>query len=158
PSGLPAAFLEPAGNALNDIVGRFARTHGPFSSAQISQRFGLPETAMRQTLRQFESSGRILEGHFRPGWTGTERCDANVLRLIRQKTLAKLRRQIEPVDHSVYGRFLPAWHRIGVERKGIEALLEVIGQIQGYAVPASVFEDQILRARIPDYDPRDLDT
>ena len=80
------------------------------------------------------------------------------LRLIRQKTLAKLRRQIEPVDHSVYGRFLPVWHRIGVDRKGPEALLEVIGQIQGYSVPASVLEDQILRARIPDYDPRDLDT
>src|SRR5262249_10225340 len=69
----------------------------------------------------------------------------------------KLRHQIEPVDHAVYGRFLPVWHRIGVERKGAEAVLEVIGQIQGYAVPASVLEDQILRARVQEYDPRDLD-
>jgi ATP-dependent Lhr-like helicase len=157
PAGLPSAFLESSANALTDIVARFGRTHGPFSITQVSERFGLNPAVAHRSLRLLEAGGRVLEGHFRPGGTGTEWCDANVLRIIRQRTLAKLRHQIEPVDHAVYGRFLPVWHRIGVERQGAEAVLEVIGQIQGHAVPASVLEDQILRARVQDYDPRDLD-
>src|SRR5262249_9781375 len=157
PAGVPSAFLQSSNNALTDMVARFGRTHGPFSLTQVSERFGLSPGVVHRSLRLLEAGGRVLEGHFRPNGTGTEWCDANVLRIIRQRTLAKLRHQIEPVDHAVYGRFLPVWHRIGVERKGAEAVLEVIGQIQGYAVPASVLEDQILRARVQEYDPRDLD-
>jgi ATP-dependent Lhr-like helicase len=157
PPDLPSAFLEPTGDAITDLVARFARTHGPFSVAEVSRRFGLSNAAVARVLQQLESHGRVLEGHFRPGGSGMEWCDANVLRTIRQRTLAKLRRQIEPVEHAVYGRFLPVWHRIGVERRGPEAVLEVITQIQGYPVPASVLEDQILRVRIQEYDPRDLD-
>jgi ATP-dependent Lhr-like helicase len=157
PLSLPAAFLDSSGDAVVDLVARFARTHGPFSTARLSARFGITDAVARRALRELEGSGRMLEGHFRPDATGVQWCDSNVLRTIRQRTLAKLRHEIEPVEHTVYGRFLPAWHGIGIQRKGPEAVLEVVGQIQGYPLPASVLEDQVVRARIPDYDARDLD-
>jgi ATP-dependent Lhr-like helicase len=157
PAGLPAAFLESPDDPLGDLVGRFGRTHGPFAASDAGARFAVPERAAQRALRSMEARGRVLEGHFRPAGAGPEWCDANVLRTIRQRTLAKLRHQIEPVEHAVFGRFLPVWHQIGVDRAGPEALLEVIGQLQGYPIPASVLEDQVLRARIRDYDPRDLD-
>jgi len=157
PAGIPASLLVTTTDALQDLVARFARTRGPFVVADVARRFALSDPVIHRTLRQLESRGRVLEGEFQPGGTGTEWCDANVLRTIRQRTLAKLRHQIEPVEHAVYGRFLPRWHRIGVERKGPDALLEVIAQIQGYPIPASILEDQILRVRLTDFDPHDLD-
>jgi len=157
-SGLPAAFLESVKDPLTEIIGRFARTHGPFVVSEISRRYQLSEPVVTGALRRLEVVGRVIEGEFRPGQSGKEWCDTEVLRTIRQRTLAKLRHQIEPVEHAVYGRFLPVWHRIGVERKGPEAALEVIAQIQGYPIPASVLEDQVLRARVQEYDPRDLDS
>ncbi len=157
PVGVPSVFLAPVQDPLADLISRFARTHGPFVTPDVAKRYGLTNDVVYRVMRQLERNGRVFEGEFRPAGIGKEWCDANVLRMIRQKTLAKLRHQVEPVEHAAYGRFLPVWHRIGVERQGPEAVLEVVAQIQGYPVPASVLEDQILRARIQDYDPRDLD-
>jgi ATP-dependent Lhr-like helicase len=158
PPGMPRAFLQDVADPLGDIIGRFARTHGPFTTEEIARRLALAPGVVRRRLRQLEMNGRVLEGEFRPGGAGREWCDTNVLRTIRQRSLARLRHQVEPVEHTVYGRFLPAWHRVGEDREGPEALLEAIGQIQGYAAPASVLEDQILRTRVKNYDPRDLDS
>ena len=138
-------------------MSRFARTRGPFAAAELEGRYRLAGTVTKRVLKDLEIAGRVLEGEFRPGKTGKEWIDANVLRTLRQRSLAKLRHQIEPVDHSAFGRFLPVWHRIGVERESPEAILEVIAQIQGYPIPASVLEDQVMRARVHDYDPHDLD-
>ncbi len=157
PKGVPPPFLQAVPDALDDVLARFARTHGPFVIPEASKRFGLPDSVVQRVLRNLERTGRILEGEFRPGCSGREWCDANVLRTVRQRTLAKLRHQIEPVEPAAYGRFLPVWHRIGVHRQGPEAVLEVVAQIQGCPVPASVLEDQIFHARIPHYDPRDVD-
>lgn len=150
PTGVPPAFLKAVKDPLEDLAGRFARTRGPFTAEDAAQRLGLSVRLMRHALRRLEMEGRVV-------LLGPEWCDTNVLRLIRQKTLAKLRHQIEPVEHAAYGRFLPAWHRIGVNREGPEALLEVIGQIQGYAIPASVLEEHVLKVRLKNYQSGDLD-
>jgi ATP-dependent helicase Lhr and Lhr-like helicase len=157
PSGLPSVFLERTEDPQFDLIGRFARTRGPFLIEEASRRFGLSASSIHDVLMELEAQGKVIEGEFRPGVEGREWCDSNVLRTIRQRTLAKLRHQIEPVEPAVYGRFLPVWHRIGEERQGLEAVLEAVSQIQGYPVPASVLEDQVLRARVGKYDPRDLD-
>lgn len=158
PSGLPDAFLEKVADPLGDLLSRYARTHGPFHGFAAAERFGLGAAPVQQILEKLEQAGRVVQGQFRAGRTGQEWCDAGVLRAIRQKSLAKLRREVEPVEPPVYGRFLTEWHRIGAARKGPDALLEVIEQLQGYPIPASVLESQVLPARLQDYDSRDLDS
>src|SRR5262249_24077905 len=131
---LPPAFLKPTGNPLRDLIARYARTRGPFRLADAAARFGLSAVPVGDGLQDLEVSGRVLQGEFRPGETGRECCDANVLRTIRQRTLAKLRHQIEPLEPPAFARFLPAWHGIGgehPENPGTEELLEVIRRIQG---------------------------
>lgn len=156
-SKLPSAFLQPVATPVSDLISRYARTHGPFQLKEAASRFGLGDAAVEMVLAGLEDLGKVLQGEFKPGGSGREWCDTNVLRVLRLKSLARLRKEVEPVEREAYARFLPAWHQIGSNRKGSEALLEILEQLQGYPLPISVLENQILPARIKDYDPRDLD-
>jgi ATP-dependent Lhr-like helicase len=96
--------------------------------------------------RRFVVRGRVLEGEFRPGGAGREFVDAGVLRQLRRRSLARLRQEVEAVEPSALGRFAMTWHAIGGHRSGPDALLDVIEQLQGAALPASVLEQDIFAA------------
>ncbi|MCW2862611.1 MAG: box helicase [Actinoallomurus sp.] len=156
PVGVPEAFLEPVADPLADLLSRYARTHGPFHAAEAASRFGLGVAVVTDGLHRLV--GRVSEGEFTPGERGTEWCDAGVLRLLRRRSLARLRAEVEPSPHDALARFLPAWHGIGVTRlRGIDALVQAIEQLQGAAVPASALESLVLPARVPGYSPAMLD-
>jgi ATP-dependent Lhr-like helicase len=155
PPGLPGAFLECVAAPLGDLVARYARTHGPFRAEDAAGRLGIGPAPVETTLRVLETGGRILEGEFRPGGIGREFCDAEVLRALRQRSLARLRHEVEPVSPDAYGRLLLAWQ--GVDRgggalpQGPEALRVAVESLQGAAIPASVLESHVLPARIGNY-------
>ena len=157
PVGLPAAFTEPGEHALRDLVERFARTHGPFTSTQLVGRLGITAEVARLSLAELTGSGRVVAGEFRPGGIGSEWCDAEVLRRLRRRSLAALRKEVEPVDASALARFLPRWQSVGSTRRGADALAEVVGVLQGAAIPASMIEPDVLGLRVQDYRPSDLD-
>ncbi len=157
PTGLPAAFLEPVADALGDLVSRFARTHGPFSALRVAERFGLGMTSVLATLERLAAAGRIVEGAFLPGGTGREWCDAQVLRRIKQSTMARLRREVEPVDPATLTRFLVHWHGVDQPRRGGEALVDAIERLQGVPLPVSDLLNAILPGRVRDFAPADLD-
>jgi len=141
------------------LVARWARTHGPFAAdgRDPARRLGLLPAQVAPVLRTLVAAGRLYEGEFRPGGTGVELCDPEVLRLIRRDTLARLRNEVAPVDAAVLGRFLPRWHGIGSARGGVARLREAIDQLEGIALPFSELERVILPARVPDFQPRMLD-
>ncbi|GAB4330399.1 MAG: ATP-dependent helicase [Dehalococcoidia bacterium] len=157
PLGVPEAFLGPTEDPLGRLVARFARTHAPFVAADVARRWRLPEAMARQALERLEAAGTVVHGAFRPGGAGREWCDVQVLRTIRRRSLARLRREVEPVDQAAYARFLLAWHGIGGEGGGIGRLREVVVQIEGLPLPVSVLERDILPARMGDYRPSMLD-
>jgi ATP-dependent Lhr-like helicase len=157
PPGLPESLLEPVRDPLGDLALRYARTHAPFTAAALATRYGLSDRAAESVLQRLAAQGRLLEGEFRPGGSGREWTDAGVLRLIRRRSLAKLRREVEPVDHAVLGRFAVAWQGIGGRRRGADAVLDVVEQLQGAPLPASILESEVLPARLTGYSPADLD-
>ena len=169
PVGVPEAFLGPAVGALDGLVARYARTHGPFLTPDPAARWGLPVGIVEDVLERLLGAGTILRGEFRPGGAEREWCDPDVLRLLRRRSLARLRREVEPVDAAALGRFLPAWHGIApVAGAGadppqfrgsaaLERLAEVVDQLAGVAIPASVLERDVLPARVPGYTARLLD-
>ncbi|HSD26629.1 MAG TPA: DEAD/DEAH box helicase [Vicinamibacteria bacterium] len=161
PPGLPAAFLERQPHALRDVVSRYARTHGPFTPADVARRFATGEAPILSALGELAKDGRVLEGEFRPGGHGREWCGADVLATLRRRSLAALRKQVEPADPSALARLLADWQGIAPAastRRGPDALLDVVEQLQGTAFPASILERDVLPARIPGYEPGDLDT
>jgi ATP-dependent Lhr-like helicase len=157
PQGLPAAFTDPVERPLDDVVARYARTHVPFTIEELTARFDISFERARVSLTRLEADGRVVYGEFRPGGVEREWCDANVLRILRRRSLAALRHEIEPVDASTYARFLSAWHGVGRGRRGTDALIEALEQLQGVAIPASVLERDVLPARVDGYRPDMLD-
>ena len=158
PQGLPDSLLEPSPHAAQDLARRYARTHGPFTTAGFAARYGLGRATAELLLKELAAAGRLLEGEFRPGGTGREWCDPDVLQSIRRRSLAKLRRQVEPVEPAALGRLITSWQGVVRRRTGLDALLDAIETLQGAPLPASIFETDILAARLEAYNPADLDT
>ena len=158
PPGLPEVWLEKSADPMLSIARRYARTHGPFTTAELARRFAIDPARFEPLLRTLHGEGKLLEGEFRPTGMHLEWCDPEVLRVVRRKTLARLRREIEPVEERVLGRLLARWQGVTVPRRGMEALLDAVGILQGVALPASELEREILPARVANYSPADLDT
>ena len=172
PPGIAESLLVSIADPLGRLLGRYARTHGPFVAAEPASRFGLGIAVVTDALRRLTGSGRLAEGEFRPlGSTevrggdsggGPEFVDAEVLRLLRRRSLAALRAEVEPVEKQALARFLPAWNGIGSIRgadalRGTDGLLRAVEQLAGALVPASALESLILPARISGYAPAMLD-
>jgi len=157
PLDIPDALLQPVRDPLGDLAHRFARTHAPFTADQFAQRYGLARDAAEAVLRRLTSDGRVIEGEFTPGGVEREWTDASVLDQVRRGSLAKLRHEVEPVEPAALGRFITRWHGTIDHRRGADALLDVIEQLQGAPVPASILETEMLPARLDAYDPANLD-
>src|SRR5262245_32271272 len=75
PGGLPDAFLEPVDDALGSVLAGFARSRGPFTTAEAAGRYGLPEPRAAAELAQLEGAGLLVRGELRPGGSEREWCD-----------------------------------------------------------------------------------
>ena len=157
PPGLPDVFLLPVDDPLGTLLGRWARTHGPFLTAEPAARFALPVGVVEALLAARADRGVLLRGEFRPEGREREWCDPEVLRSLRQRSLAALRKEVEPVEAPVLARFLPEWQGVGSDARGVDRLVEVVRQLQGVPIPASVLERDVLSSRVSDWSPRLLD-
>jgi len=157
PLGLPMAFTEPVARPLEELVGRYARTHGPFIAVTVAQRFGAPVERITGALAALEEDERVVIGEFRPEGVSREFCEVDVLRQLRRRSLAALRREVEPVEQQTFARFLPAWHSIPADRRGMEALIGSLGMLSGAALVASTIETDVLPARVQAFRPSMLD-
>src|SRR5690606_28054847 len=154
PIGVPTAFLEPVADPVGDLVSRYLRTHGPFTAADAASRLGLGVAVVTDALRRLAADRRAVEGEFRPGASGTEWVDPEVLRRLRARSLAALRREVEPVPQAALGRFLPDWQHVASERgglRGIDGLVSAIDQLAGLPLPATSWESLVLPSRVRDY-------
>jgi ATP-dependent Lhr-like helicase len=158
PPGLPSAFLQEVPHAPVDLLRRFARTHGPFTTPEAATRFDLLGESVESVLQSLVQSGRVVEGGFRPGGIHREWCDNEVLRAIRRRSLARLRKEVEPVEQRTLARLFTRWQGVVQPRRGLDALLDVIENLQGAPLPASILETEILPARLLGYKSTDLDT
>ncbi len=160
PGGLAEVFLADVPDALARLIARWALTHGPFTTAELHERYGVDVSSV---LRELERAGKLAQGELRPGGTDREWCDIEVLRRLRRATLASLRKEIEPVDERALTAFMPSWQGVGRwragsgRRDGVERLREVLVPLQGLALPVAVWERDVLPARTGSYSQAWLD-
>ncbi|MFI5777375.1 ATP-dependent helicase [Nocardia sp. NPDC051570] len=158
PIGTPAAFIEPVADPLGDLVGRYARTHGPFTLDAVARRFGIGTAVAATALHRLAAEKRVVEGEFTPGAAGAEWCDSEILRRLRRRSLAAARKEVEPVPTAALARFLPAWQHVDTgELRGVDGVAAVVEQLAGVPIPASAWESLVLPARVRDYSPAMLD-
>jgi len=158
PIGVPASFTSAVTDPLGELLGRYARTNGPFTTSQAASRFGLGLRVTADALSRMALDGNLIRGEFVdiPDTVDQQWCDATVLKILRRRSLAALRAQIEPVSTGAYARFLPGWQQLG-EAGGIDGLASVIEQLAGVAIPASAVEPLVFGQRVTDYQPGMLD-
>jgi ATP-dependent helicase Lhr and Lhr-like helicase len=157
PPGLPETFLEEHPDAMRALVRRYARTHGPFPTAQVAARYGVDPLP---PLRELEAEGAMVRGELLPGGTEREWCDAEVLRRVRRSSLARLRKEVEAADTRELARFLPSWQNVDAFRRtgaGIDRLREALVPLQGVALTPKVWEGDVLPRRLGAYSPSWLD-
>lgn len=157
PRGLPSVFTELVEDAIGDLVGRYARTHPPFTVGEVASRFGVAPDAVAPVLSRLADAGRVVKGEFRPGGVSEEFCDVGVLQRLRRRSLARLRREVEPVDTQTYARFLGSWQGIGAPDGPETSLPETLGRLGGLPIVASTLERDVLSARVAGYGPAVLD-
>ena len=157
PLGLPMAFTDPVPRPLEEVVGRYARTHGPFLTADVANRFAASPERIAGALAALEGDERLVVGEFRPEGVSREYCDVDVLRQLRRRSLAALRKEVEPVEQEAFARFLAAWHDIPARRRGMDALVETLSVLSGAALVASTIETDVLPVRIAGFRPSMLD-
>ncbi len=153
PGGLPSVFLESVDEPLASLLLRFARSHGPFTTAEAAARFGLDHAAAEEELGRLERADKLVRGELRPGGTEREWCDPDVLRRLRRASLAALRKEVEPTEQAALGRFLPGWQ--GVDRRA--SLREALVPLQALPLPVALWEAEVLPRRVPGYQPAQLD-
>ena len=164
PPGIPATFTESVADPVGDLLGRYARTRGPFTTREAAERFGLGLRVAGDVLSRMAIDRKLVRGEFTfpdeaSGQVDAEQwCDADVLKILRRRSLAALRAQVEPVSTAAYGRFLPAWQQVGIEKSsGVDGLAAVIDQLSGVPMPASAIEPLVFSPRVHDYQPAMLD-
>jgi ATP-dependent Lhr-like helicase len=150
PSGLPDAYLEGGPDSLRQLVLRYAKGRGPFTTEQANERFGRDVSSI---LVDLEHDEQLVRGELRPGGTEREWCDPDVLRRLRRASLAALRKEVEPVEQEALARFLPGWH--GVDRRA--SLREALVPLQALSLPVALWESEVLPRRVPGYRPEHLD-
>ncbi|WP_298803932.1 DEAD/DEAH box helicase [uncultured Pseudokineococcus sp.] len=176
PVGVPEAFTAPVPDPVGELVSRHARTHVPFTSGALARRLGLGTAVVDAALRRLEQRGRLVRGDLLPdgvrgrlvegpadedgageGDHAEHVCDAEVLRVLRRRSLAALRAEVEPVPPEDLASFLPRWQGVGARLRGAEGLVRVVEQLSGAVLPASALESLVLPARLQRYTPALLD-
>ncbi|MFO0667886.1 MAG: DEAD/DEAH box helicase [Polyangiaceae bacterium] len=157
PQGVPTVYREPRERPLRELVVRYAKTHGPFTAAALAGRYGLSAGSLDEVLSSLVDSQVLARGEFLPGGSGEEFCDAEVLRLVKRKTLATLRNRVEPVSHPTFARFLLSWQGVAYDEREGATLYGALDRLQGYPLTLTDLEEAVLPARIPGYRAGDLD-
>jgi ATP-dependent Lhr-like helicase len=140
---------------------------GPVTIAAIVDQLGLPSGTIDTALAALEGEGFVLRGRFTADAVGSpadpatlEWCERRLLARIHRYTIRTLRAEIEPVSPADFMRFLLEWQGVTSDPRpeGVESLAAVVAQLEGFEVPASAWESDVLAARLNDYDPHWLDS
>ena len=149
-------------DALRDILHSRLELLGPATAAELAAPLGLKADAVQAALRQLEAAGAAMRGDFEQ--QGTEQwCERRLLARMHRYTRERRRQEIQPVPPAAFLRFLFRWHRLAGsgaqdERGENEAgLLEALRRLEGCAVPAAAWEEDLLPARVKHYLPDMLD-
>lgn len=145
--------------ALRRILQGWMDVIGPITAGVLAKKLGLTVASVELGLLALEAAGSVLRGNFTQSETEIEWCERALLSRIHRLTLGRLRQEIEPVTAADFMRFLLSWQHVHPmsRLRGREGVIEIIGQLQGLELPARAWEQQVLAARISEYDPTDLE-
>jgi ATP-dependent Lhr-like helicase len=160
PSEPRAADADPSrGSALVEILRGRLEGLGPVSPIALAAPLGLEAGEIAEALEALRAEGVAMRGRFTPGANTEEWCERRLLARVHGYTIKRLRSEIEPVAARDFLRFLFAWQHVSADsrRQGPAALAAMVAQLEGFEAPAGAWENEILAARVSDYEAAWLD-
>ena len=142
---------------LTEIIRSRLESLGPVTAESLAKPLALTGTQIDQCLLALEQEGFVIRGQFSQQQQ-VEWCERRLLARIHRYTVKRLRSEIEAVSPADFMRFLFSWQRVTDRGEGIEALSDIIDQLEGFAIPAKLWEQSILPARLDTYMTSWLDT
>ena len=141
--------------ARREILARFLALSGPITIAEIEARYGWDPRWIEARLTEWQRTGKLVAGRFRSEIGAPEWCSRRIAEIARRRALAALRKQIEAVELPAFAEFLQRWQHVDPRDRlsGAPGVASVMRQLYGLARPATGWERDYLRSRIPDYDP-----
>jgi ATP-dependent helicase Lhr and Lhr-like helicase len=150
-------------DSLQKCVQGWLQIIGPTTTNAFARTLNLGPVPIFQAFLAMEMQGLLMRGAFEYAATEEDHeiewCERRILQRIHRRTVATLRKQIEPVTPAVYMRWLLQWQHLAPQTQlsGEEGVFEALRQLEGFEAPAIEWERTLLPARVANYDPRWLD-
>ena len=142
---------------LENILRSRLETLGPVTTQQLAESLALTEPHVQAALLALEQQGFVFRGQFLDAGSATQWCERHLLARLHRQHLQHKRQRVQTVSPQQYMRFLFDWHHLSQPRQGVEALHATLEQLEGFALPAKVWEDDVLPMRVQPYLPFELD-
>ncbi|MDX1434109.1 MAG: DEAD/DEAH box helicase, partial [Gammaproteobacteria bacterium] len=147
-----------AEDALREVLRSRLEGLGPVSAASLAEPLAVAPTDVVVALTALEQEGFVVRGRFRnPSADVEEWCERRLLARIHRYTVKRLRSEVEPVSVADFMRFLLDWQGLSERGEGREATTAALEQLEGYAMAAAAWENDVLPARIDSYTGDQLD-
>ena len=158
PPGLPEALLDAKADPMVALVRRYARTHGPFTTEEPAERYGVDPVARASRARAGRRpgprraparAGRSASGATRMSCAG---CAARAWPICGRRP-----RRSRPASSP---GSCPSWQNVDAFRPagaGPDRLREALVPLQGVALTPEVWERDVLPRRLGAYSPAWLD-
>jgi ATP-dependent Lhr-like helicase len=149
--------------SIQKMVQGWLQILGPTTANSLADTLHLDPASIHQAFLTMEMQGLLMRGAFESPATEElheiEWCERRILQRIHRRTVATLRRQVEPVTPAVYMRWLLQWQHVAPQTQlsGEEGVFEALRQLEGFEASAIEWERTLLPARVANYDPRWLD-
>jgi ATP-dependent Lhr-like helicase len=145
-------------SARQALLRRLLMTHGPLTVDEIRARYDLPAGWLAATLAAWADERRIAHGRLRPDSSTDEWCDRQNLEQAHRRTLALLRREVQPVPLERYVDFLARWQHVHpAHTLPAGGLRRAIQQLRALPAPALLWARDLLPARVQGFRPADLE-
>jgi len=111
----------------------------------ILKRIPLAASFVQQVLMQLEVKGVAFQ------YSNEQWIERNNLARLRKNQLQQRRRAVKVLSEEAYADYLHDWQFMKQPAVGIEGLVQVLKQWQGYATQVDSWEADILKPRVQDY-------
>ena len=148
-----------AADARRAILRRVLSSHGPLSGTWLQARYPWEARWLDTTLTTLVEGGEAVAGTITSPANAPEYCDRRSLERIHRRTLALLRKEVEPVSIYAYADFLARWQHLhpGERLSGPAALARLLQQMRGVPAPGTIWERDLLPLRLAAFEPAELE-
>ncbi len=157
-SSLPEEFqtsLLKREECLRFLITRMLRSHVPLTVDQIAQRYGITPDECETILLSLHEEEQVVRGSFSSENEKMQWCYRPNLERIHRASINILRKEIKPASIGGFTNFLSHWqHRHpSTQESGESGLLNVLELMEGYALNSELWESEIFRYRMKNYEP-----